>query len=187
LKKLFAITLLAIHLLNIGGQLALHQYLVFASDRFYNEQVGKNRYNVKDVTEVSIPVNLPHITDWVAYENISGQIQFNNVSYNYVKMRMTRHAMYLICVPNYETTHLAGNNIIDARDTKTTPPVSKKEHVPAGKMLLVAVDNHEQQHYEVATQPTIVFKNLLHGHSPDTINCMIAGPGQPPDTQAILS
>jgi hypothetical protein len=187
LKKLFAITLLAIHLLNIGGQLALHQYLAFVTDRFYNEQINKNRYNVKDVTEISIPVDLPHITDWVAYENISGQIQFNNVSYNYVKMRMTQHAMYLICVPNYETTHLTGSNIIDAKGARAIPPVSKKEHVPAGKMLLVAVDNQELHQYQVATLPTIVFKNLLHGHSPDTINCMIAGPGQPPDALAILS
>lgn len=187
MKKLFAITLLAIHLLNIGGQLALHQYLAFVTDRFYNEQINKNRYNIKDVTEVAIPVNLPNMTDWIAYENISGQIQFNNVSYNYVKMRMTRHAMYLICVPNYETTHLSGNNIIDARQTKAVPPVSKKEHVPAGKMLLVAVDNHVQQHYQVAALPTIVFKNLPHSQSPDPINCMIAGPGQPPDVLAIFS
>ncbi|OKS88220.1 hypothetical protein [Mucilaginibacter polytrichastri] len=186
MKKLIAITLLSVHLLNIGGQLAIYQYLLFKSNIFYNEQVNKNRYNIKDVTEISIPVNLPHITDWVQYESIAGQIQFNNVSYNYVKMRMTRHAMYLICVPNYATTHLSGDNIIDARQTKQVPPVSKKEHVPSGKMLLIAACNHHVHQYSVALT-TIVFKRSIHGDSPDIINCMIAGPGQPPDSRAIFS
>ncbi|WCT11596.1 hypothetical protein [Mucilaginibacter jinjuensis] len=186
MKKLFAIILLSIHLLNIGGQLAVYQYLRFKSDLFYNEQVGKNKYNIKDVTEISIPVNLPNITEWAAYENISGQIKFNNVSYNYVKMRMTRHAMYLICVPNYSTTHLSNNNIIDARQAKQVPPVSKKEHVPAGKMLLIAAVNHQLQHYRV-TLPTIVFQRAVHGNPPNVPTCMITGPGQPPDAIAILS
>ncbi|HAL81288.1 MAG TPA: hypothetical protein DCO83_02845 [Mucilaginibacter sp.] len=132
LKKLIAVVLLAICLFNIGGQLVLHQYAVFLTARFFNEQTSKGLYNVNDLTEVKLPVNLPGISDWSAYENISGQIKFENSSYNYVKMKITRNAIYLMCIPDYATTSLTSQNIIDAKQVKDIP-VPKKEHVPYSK------------------------------------------------------
>jgi len=78
---------------------------------------------------------MPGITDWKGYENISGQIQFENNSYNYVKMKITRTALYLMCIPDYQTTHLSKQNIIDARGAKSVP-VPKKDHVPYSKTAL---------------------------------------------------
>jgi hypothetical protein len=132
LKKLFAAMLLAIYLFNIGGQLVLHQYFSYKAEKFFIEQVNKGFYNINDLTEVKIPVNLPGITDWKVYENIKGQIQFQNNSYNYVKMKITRTAMYLLCVPDYSTTHLSDQNILGAKQCKDNP-IPKKEHVPFGK------------------------------------------------------
>jgi len=126
---------LSFHLLNVGGQLALHQFMVYKSNRYFAEQTAKGLYNVKDLTEVVIPVNMPGITDWKNYENIHGQIQFGNNSYNYQKMRVTSHAIYLMCIPNYETTRLADKNIINAKDVKDNP-VPQKEHVPFGKITM---------------------------------------------------
>jgi hypothetical protein len=127
--------LLNIHLLNIGGQLAYHQYLVYKTNKFYTEQTSKGLYNVKDLTEVIIPVNLPDIHDWKNFENIAGQIQFGSNSYNYVKMKMTRTGLHLMCVPNYETTQLVDNNLLNAKGVKDMP-VPQKDHVPYGKTVL---------------------------------------------------
>ncbi|MFC0516884.1 hypothetical protein ACFFGT_21935 [Mucilaginibacter angelicae] len=135
MKKAIALILLNIYLLNLGGQLAVHQYLVYKSDRFFNEQVRKGLYNVNDLTEVTIPVDLPAIHDWRTFENISGHITFGNATYNYVKMRMTRTALHLMCIPNYETTRFADSNVLDAKGIKDIP-VSPKEHVPFGKIAL---------------------------------------------------
>jgi hypothetical protein len=138
LKKLITLILLNIHLLNIGGQLALHQYLVYQSNKFFNEQTLKGFYNVNDLTEVKIPVNLPGIRDWGRFENISGQIQVGNSSYNYVKMKLTRNVMYLMCIPNYNTTRFADENVLRAKGLKDIP-VQQKDHVPYGK--ITAQDN----------------------------------------------
>ncbi len=129
LKKTITILFLMTQLLAIVGPLAVHQYLVYQSDRFYNEQAGKGKYNVSDLTEVVIPVYLPHITDWTAYEQVSGQIQFKYTCYNYVGLKLTHNAMYLMCVPNYEHTQLLGQNVINAKGVKGKP-LSKREHVP---------------------------------------------------------
>ncbi|MBB6111644.1 hypothetical protein [Mucilaginibacter lappiensis] len=135
MKKRIAILILFLHLFNIGGQLALHQYLAYKTDKFFTEQIRKGLYNVEDLTEVAIPVNLPGISDWSRFENISGQIQFENTNYNYVKMRLTRNAMYLMCIPNYATTHLSSENILKAKGIQGIP-VPQKDHVPYGKSIL---------------------------------------------------
>ncbi|ASU34900.1 hypothetical protein MuYL_3015 [Mucilaginibacter xinganensis] len=125
--------MLSFHLFNIGGYLLLHQYFTYKAERFFDEQTSKNKYNVHDLTEIRVPVNMPGITEWASYENVSGHIQFESASYNYVKMKITRTAIYLMCVPNYETTQLSGENIITAKHIKDIP-VPKKEHVPFSKL-----------------------------------------------------
>jgi hypothetical protein len=136
LKKFIALLLLNIHFLNIGGQLAVHQYLVYKTDKYYNHQISKGLYNIKDLTEIAIPVNLPNIHDWKNFENIAGQIQFGNTSYNYVKMKITRTAIHLMCIPNYETTRPVDNNVLNAKKVKDIP-VSQKDHVPYGKIIMM--------------------------------------------------
>jgi len=147
MKKLFAAFLLAVYLFNIGGQLVLHQYFSYLSDRYFNEQTNKGRYNVNDLTEIRIPINTPNVTDWPAYESVTGQIQFQNTNYNFVKMRMTRHVMYLMCVPNYNTTHLSAQNIIGAKNIKDLP-IPKKDHVPYGKTTLLSQLSITFNHFE---------------------------------------
>lgn len=147
LKKLVALMLLSIHLLNVGGHVALHQFLVYKSNRYFTEQTSKGLYNVNDLTEVVIPANMPGITDWKNYENIHGQIQFGSNCYNYQKMRVTRHAIYLMCTPNYATTRLADKNIINAKDVKENP-VPQKEHVPFGKITIQDNLNFTFVHFE---------------------------------------
>ena len=184
LKKLIAISLLFIHLFNIGGQLLLHQYFVYKSDKLFNEQINKNRYNVDDLTEIKIPVNMPQINDWKNFENLTGQVQFAYSSYNYVKIRVTRTAIFLMCIPNYETTHFSNHNIIYARQIPDIP-VSKKEHVPFGKISLAAYNNQIIQ-YEFST-PEIVFrKNCRNIHSA-VLDFLITGPCQPPDSCSLFS
>src|SRR6202000_2412865 len=92
-------------------------------------------YNTGDLFEVKLPVKLGQIAEWKDFENITGQIEFENISYNYVKMKLTRNAIYLMCVPNYKTTHVQGQNVICAKDLKSNP-VEPKNHVPPGKFVL---------------------------------------------------
>jgi hypothetical protein len=133
LRKPVAMLLLVIYLFDIGGQVMLHRYFAYLSDKFFTEQTAKGLYNKGDLTEVKLPVNMPGIAEWRAYENISGSVRFNDVTYNYVKMKMTRTAICLMCVPDYATTRFSRQNVIDAKHDKGVP-VPKKDHVPYGKI-----------------------------------------------------
>ena len=184
MKKLTAISLLFIHLFNIGGQLSVYQYLVYKSDKFFNKQISENHYNIDDLTEIRIPANMPGIADWKNYENLCGRVQFENSAYNYVKIKMTRKAIYLVCVPNYATTRLSDQNIINARQIADIP-VPKKEHVPFGKINLVAY-NYQVVRYTfsipvIGARKNINYEDIFIPNSP------VSGPGQPPDMKTILS
>lgn len=140
MKKIIAITLLALHLFAIGGPVLLQQIASYRAERIFNERIARGLYNVNDLTEVVIPANMPNIADWPTYENVTGKIQFQNNCYNYVKMRLTRTAIYLQCIPNYQTTRFSDENIIKASGVKDVP-IPKKDHTPTGKLLLLAAFN----------------------------------------------
>jgi hypothetical protein len=161
LKKLIAATLLTIYLFNLAGHLALYQYFTFLSDKLFNEQASLGRYNVNDLTEVQIPVDMPGITDWNGYISVSGQIKFENTSYNYVKMKVTRHVLYLMCIPNYDTTRLSGDNILEAKNIKDIP-VSKKDHVPYGKSTLIGKFNIASVQFTFVSPIKIGALNAMH-------------------------
>jgi hypothetical protein len=161
-KKPFSAFLLFTLIFNWGGPLAVHQLLVFKADRFYAMQTDRGFYNPDDLTEVKIAANLPGVTYDSGYIRMFGEVKFGDASYNYVKMKLTRNAVYLLCVPNYETTHLCGQNIIHAENINDVP-VPKKEHVPFGKSSILAHFDYVFQKVQfsepIKTIPVFLTKN----------------------------
>jgi hypothetical protein len=94
---------------------------MYRSDKDMNEHIAKNMYNIHDLVMVKISVNMPGMQSWNAFENISGQIQFKKACYNYVKLKLTRDTIYVMCIPNYEKTRLTNENIINARQIDDLP------------------------------------------------------------------
>jgi hypothetical protein len=134
LKKLIAIALLGLQMFTICGHLFLYQYFVYRSDKLFNDQISKNRYNVNELVEIKVPVHTSINQNWNNFEKINGQVQFKNTCYNYVKLRLTKDTIYLMCIPNYEKTRLVNENIINAKNIADIP-VNKKDHVPYGKLV----------------------------------------------------
>ncbi len=178
LKRLIAITVLLVHLFSIGGQLAVYQYMVYKSDRFFNEQISKNRYRIDDLSEICIPAAAPGVTDWKYFQPIHGSVRFKNTGYNYVGIKITRDAIYLMCIPNYETTHLSNQNIIYARQIPDIP-VPHKDHVPFGKLNL-SVCSYLILDYTFSA-PAIIVRRALHNNPPFIPDSFIPGPGRPPN------
>ena len=161
-----------------------YEYLAYQSDKLFEQQIDQNRYNVNDLTEIVIPANMPTITDWKNYVSLTGRVQFGDAAYNYVKIRMTRTAIYLVCIPNYPTTHLSDKNIIDVRQIPDIP-VSKKDHVPVGKVNLTTY-SHQNISYRFLT-PVLTGGKIVTPVKIFLPDATIAGPGQPPDTTPLFS
>jgi hypothetical protein len=179
LKKLIAISFLLLQLFSLYGPIALYEYCLFKTDRLFNEQISQNRYKLDDLVEVKVPVNMPTIGDWKDYTYISGQVQLKSGLYNYVKIKMTRDTIFLMCIPNYRETRLIKQNIIDARKIADIP-VNKKERVPFGKANGIGLYNYQTVQYCFLTPFAALMKNVDNTHL-DIIKSTISRPGQPPE------
>ncbi|NCD69678.1 hypothetical protein [Mucilaginibacter agri] len=179
MRKLFAIFLLSIHLYNLGGYIVLFQYFIYQSNHFKEEQISKNLYKSSDLVEVKIPVNLPNINNWNHFERISGTIQLQENWYNYVKLRMTRDTLFVMCVPNYRTTKLINANIIYAREVSEAPLNAKKQTLP---LKNISIFKYIPLTSEIATVPSIlVIKPAPVYMNPSAVSPHLDVLGQPPE------
>jgi hypothetical protein len=182
MKKLIAVSLLALHLFSLYGYMALYSYAVYHSDKKFNEQISMNKYSLDDLVSVKVPVNMPSVQNWDDYQYISGQVKFKNNSYNYVKMKLTRDTVYLMCIPNYKKTKLLEQNIIDARKIADIP-FSKKEHVPFFKAPTLSDFNHQIILYRFIS-PIAILKKPVNNTRFDLLISNLASPGKPPESPA---
>ena len=183
MKKLITIMLLAVHLFNIGGPLAIYEYLVYQSDELFNTQISKNNYALDDLVEVKLPVNIPTAPGSAEYAYVSGRVEFQHNCYNYVKLKMTRDTLFLMCVPNYKTTRLITMNIIDARKIGDVP-VNKKERVPFGKTNTQRILNYYTREFSFP-DPGKTSKMARDHIRCRVINSAIARPAQPPEGETL--
>jgi len=177
-KRLLAISLLLVHLYSLYGHTVLYFYSVYRSDKLFNEQISMDKYSLDDLVSVKIPVKMPTVEDWKDYVAVAGQVQFQNNSYNYVKLRMTKDTMYLMCIPNYKKTRLISQNIINARKIADIPN-SKKDHVPFGKQSILNDYNLDAVKYSFAS-PVVFINNTIGSIKASLVKCSLPSPAPPP-------
>jgi hypothetical protein len=179
LRKLIASSLLVIHLFNLGGYLAVHQYLVYRSQQFYNQQTKKGLYDIFDVSEIKVPFRSLGVKESENFRQLTGSVRFRDASYNYVAVRKTRDTLYLLCVPNYETTVLVTHDVIRVPAIKDIP-VPKKDHVPYTGILMPVGFIFTFQYAAIRPPVIGVIKNST-AYRYMLINRHIDIPKQPPE------
>ena len=101
------------------------QYFMNRSDNQIVSQLYSNGANSSKLIKLKIPVHMPTLDDWTDYANIQGQVQVKDAYYNYVRLKMTKDTLYLICLPNTVKANLAKANIIMTKNLNDIP-LSKK-------------------------------------------------------------
>jgi hypothetical protein len=183
LKKLVAILLLSAHLINIGGYVLVNQYFIHRSDTEIVKQMYDNKGNSAKLQELKVPVNMPTLQDWTEYEHVEGQVQLNNTYYNYVRLKMTRDTLYLICLPNDVKANLVKDNIIMVKNMSDVLPLSKKgPSIPSAKKVNSAgYDNvYQLVDCKYAQLPEFV-KVFVNSRTSHLTNPYIESPGKPPN------
>lgn len=65
-------------------------------------RLDRNDYDESQLIELRVPINLPYHNDWKEFERFSGSIEINGVHYNYVKRKVEKGELVLLCLPNDE-------------------------------------------------------------------------------------
>jgi len=163
---------------TICGHIILYHYFVYRSDKISNERVNGNMYNVRDLVEVKIPAHTAITQSWTEYELVSGQIQFKNTCYNYIKLKLSPDTIYLVCIPNYEKTRLFNQNIANAKVIDGIP-VNDKEQVPFGKFIDLGKYNYTIASFKFSP-PVITLQNGGSDVHSNPVEYYVDIPHQPP-------
>jgi hypothetical protein len=180
LKRLAAIVLLSIHLFFTGGYTLVFQYFISRADSRMVKQVYQNKIDDKKLVLLKIPVNMPTVNDWTEYETVAGQIQLKDAYYNYVKLKMTRDTMYLVCYANTAKTQLVKANLITAKEFSDVP-MSKKSDAVAKKLSALSEYNLQSSNYQYSVTGGSMIKPVYKTLSSELDNPYINSPGKPPN------
>lgn len=106
LKKSACILLLMVFLFNTIGYKAVFLYLEKQADARIDLKIETLNEADKELITVKIPVNLPYQADWSEFESIDGEMTFKGRTYKYVKRKIVRDTLILLCIAHTEKSQL---------------------------------------------------------------------------------
>ncbi len=102
MKLFFAISLITVHIFNIGGYRLLFHFFSEKADKQMVKQLDMDFYEEKDLITIKVPLNLPYSShNWQEFERFDGSIELEGIHYNYVKRKVYNDTLILLCTPNH--------------------------------------------------------------------------------------
>ena len=70
------------------------------NDIALQQKLDKQQYVSQELIEVRLPVTLPFMNDWSQFESYEGETTINGHHYRYVKRKLEKGELVLLCIPN---------------------------------------------------------------------------------------
>jgi hypothetical protein len=88
-------------LFNWFGYQVISSILEYRAETRLERQLDRDAYNPLALVTIKVPVtHLSYYTNSLQFDRVDGQIEMNGVEYNYVKLRLFRDSVELVCIPN---------------------------------------------------------------------------------------
>ena len=100
LKQIATILLLGLLFFNWFGYRIVSDCLQQQADTKLEAKLDNNDYDESQLIELRVPINLPYHNDWKAFERYNGEIEIEGVHYKYVKRKVEKGELVLLCLPN---------------------------------------------------------------------------------------
>lgn len=162
MRKLASILLLAILLFNWVGFRIISALLEARSNAALIVNLDRDQYQQDELISVKIPSSLPYYVGSGQFERVDGEIELNNIHYNYVKRRVVQDSIEYLCIPNRAKTALkqASNEYYKLMNDIKQDNQSKKHSADFAKVALQDYDYSSQDfncsaHYlRLSTHPS---------------------------------
>lgn len=112
LRRFSSILFLFLMVLNISGY---YSFMVMVKGQLTGRILEKIQSGVNEPGGnmiIKMPLSLPYSVDSKEYEPVRGQISYEGVIYQFVKQRLYKDTLYVVCVIDHQTTE-ANNKIKD--------------------------------------------------------------------------
>ena len=100
MRKFTAIVLICLLAFNWYGYRLLTHYLENRSDLVLQDKLNKQEYSEQELIELRVPLHLPYLSDWNEFEAYEGETTINGHHYRYVKRKLEKGELVLLCIPN---------------------------------------------------------------------------------------
>lgn len=132
MRKLTAIFFLLLFLFNIAGYKGFFFFLTQSADERLAEKIKEGNDLEKDLIMVKFPFNVPYLSDSKDFESMDGEVNVKGVIYNYVKRKIARDTLFLLCIENKEKTLIEKKradffNMVNDLDENTSKKSSVKQ------------------------------------------------------------
>lgn len=176
--------MLSLLFFNWYGYRLITDLMADSADQQLEARLDDNDYDPSQLTELRIPLNLPYHNDWSEFERYSGEVELNGVHYKYVKRKIEKGELVLLCLPNDNKAMFQ-----NARDqffklvNDLQQPNKGQKQAPGNTTVfkaLFAEYQQEKNHWTIAAlngaEPVYTDENTLFIQEKFTLS-----PEQPPD------
>lgn len=177
MKRLFAIVVLSIFLLNVLGYYGVLLGMKAVAGDDLAERLNSDMYDLGATVTFKVPLLIPYGVDSRSYENVNGEFEKDGEVYRLVKQRMYKDTLYIVCIKDEKTSKIntalddfvqsfAGQE--DDSQQKTSAPSLIKDYVNTEITLTTVVTGWEKEVIQVSVlQPFIDSYTSSIVHPPD--------------------
>ncbi|RYY60512.1 MAG: hypothetical protein EOO05_09630 [Chitinophagaceae bacterium] len=179
MKKLIAISLLAIHVFNLAGYSLVFDHIIRQADRQLVTHLDHNVYDETRLVEVRIALHLPYIQGSFQYERVDGTLEHNGIQYNYVKRKLYNDTLSLLCIPNDQKTAIVRDAKHLTSELNDFPPGKKDKQSGLKKPVLSADYFSSPEEYTIGC-PFIEGSSVATTRTQRPLAAFHARPDRPP-------
>jgi len=110
-KLTASILLLTILAFNWVGYRFVSHYFEKKADITFEASIDNSIYDESHLIELRVPLNTPYISGSAEFERYSGEIELGGVHYKYVKRKIEKGELVLLCLPNEIKTRFQNSRI----------------------------------------------------------------------------
>jgi hypothetical protein len=71
-------------------------------------RLNSDSYSDKETVTFKFPLALPYHKDWNAFERMNGTFENNGEYFNFIKQKIERDTLYLVCIRDYKVKQISG-------------------------------------------------------------------------------
>jgi len=180
LKKGLSIFLLFVFLFNTVGYKALYYFKINSANERIKQQIQATDYAADKLITVKIPLNLPYVADWADYQMAEGEIIYKQKTYKYIKKKIKRDTLFLICLDHSEKNKLDKES--EEYNIKVNDLNAKKAF---GKP--VKYDFDKKEFYQPSNPYILIHASCIAFKLASSIDVFLKAHPNPPDHYSYLS
>ena len=100
MKKITALFFLILFAFNWFGYRLVFDFMQHRATEQLETFLDNDSYDESQLVELKVPISLPYQNDWASFERYDGEIELNGTIYKYVKRKLSKDTLYLMCIPN---------------------------------------------------------------------------------------